>query len=54
MDSISDDEHDTPTPTGRLNPQASLKPSTLVDDENSRSDIESADPRRAKKRKRNY
>lgn len=53
VDSISDEEHDTPTLTPNPNPtQFSRPPSSLVvEDENSRSDTESSHTRKAKKRK---
>lgn len=53
VDTISDDEHDTPTPTPRPNPSSVPRPaSTLInEDENSRSDIDTTDRKKAKKRK---
>ncbi|XP_053384836.1 SAP30-binding protein-like isoform X2 [Mercenaria mercenaria] len=53
IDSISDDEHDTPTPTPVPHPAPTSRPpsSLVVEDENSRSDMESTDTKKAKKRK---
>ncbi|WAR03102.1 S30BP-like protein [Mya arenaria] len=51
VDTISDDEHDTPTMHMKSTSQTSKPTSMLTEDENSRSDMGSVDRVKAKKRK---